>query len=192
LKRIAAWYAANTPADTLRLPPGATKDQVRDTEVKLGLLFPDDVHEYFRLHDGLGWLLYYGWFLSLKELLRQWEMYSEWQQKDGYGIGPDWEPTQLSGPIRPVWWNPRRIHLTDNSGDHMTLDFDAPAEGQMGQIIWHNHEVGPVEVVATSFSAWLARMADDLEAGKYEWRGECGQVEPREWRKRRAGDNLRE
>jgi cell wall assembly regulator SMI1 len=182
-KRIAAWYGVNTPPGTLRPPPGAAEGLLRETEAKLGTRLPEDVREFYRLHDGLGgsWLLHHGELLSLAGVLRQWEMYCEWQRKDGYGIGPDWEPQQLSGPIKPVWWNPRRIHLTDNSGNHRTLDLDPLPGGRLGQILWHDHEVGPVEVLAPSFAAWLSGMADELEAGVHGYSESSRMVCPVAW-----------
>lgn len=79
---------------------------------------------------------------------------------------PDWQPTDISGPIKPIWWNTKRIHLTDNSGEHLTIDLDPPPNGRRGQII-HLGDVGPTKVLATSWSAFLTQLADDLEAGKY-------------------------
>jgi hypothetical protein len=58
------------------------------------------------------------------------------------------------------------------------IDLDPPPEGTRGQVILYDHEVGPMRVVAPSFSAWLARIAAALEAGKLVWREQARQVEP--------------
>jgi cell wall assembly regulator SMI1 len=73
----------------------------------------------------------------------------------------------IDGPIKPIFWNTKRIFVTDSSGDHLTLDLDPPEEGHYGQVLDHRHEVGPRSVLAPSWSAFLSQLADDLEAGKY-------------------------
>jgi cell wall assembly regulator SMI1 len=96
-------------------------------------------------------------------------MYREMQTQGEYAIhGSDsWAPDSIDGPIKPSFWNPKRICLTDNSGDHLILDLDTPDEGLRGQIIDHSHEVGPQTMVATSWADLLHQLADDLEAGVY-------------------------
>jgi cell wall assembly regulator SMI1 len=59
------------------------------------------------------------------------------------------------------------LTIARNSGDHLTLDLDPPHEGHYGQVFNHSHEVGPETVLAYSWSAFLAQLADDLDAGKY-------------------------
>ncbi len=78
-----------------------------------------------------------------------------------------WIPREINGPIKPIFWNPRRIYITDNSGNHLTLDLDPPEDGTYGQILDHDHEVGPTVVVAPSWSALLRQLVEDLESGKY-------------------------
>src|ERR1700677_3273303 len=93
-------------------------------------------------------------------------MYSAWQAKGEYATG-DWRAHDIKGPIKPVFWNKRRIYITDNSGDHLTLDLDPPENGRYGQVLHHSHEVGPTKVVAASWSDFLNQLAIDLESGKY-------------------------
>jgi cell wall assembly regulator SMI1 len=100
-------------------------------------------------------------------VLRQWREYRRWQEEEGWGAGDEYETDIEEGPIKPVWWNPLRLPLTDNSGDHILADFDPAEGGRLGQILEHSHEVGPERILAPSFGAWLTSLADGLEAGAY-------------------------
>lgn len=79
----------------------------------------------------------------------------------------DWKVRDCHGPIKPIFWSAKRIPVTDNSGDHLILDLDPPADGVNGQVIHHSHEVGPLQVLASSWADFLANLVDDLESGKY-------------------------
>jgi cell wall assembly regulator SMI1 len=57
--------------------------------------------------------------------------------------------------------------VTDNSGDNWTLDLDPPEAGVYGQILDFSHEVGPMKVLAQSWTELLAQLVVDLENGKY-------------------------
>src|SRR5579884_1529995 len=49
---IEDWLAANTPWIYESLAPPATDDEIREAEVALGLTFPDDLRESYRIHNG--------------------------------------------------------------------------------------------------------------------------------------------
>ncbi|HEV3259025.1 MAG TPA: SMI1/KNR4 family protein [Gemmataceae bacterium] len=168
-KRITAWIAEHAPALDFPLNHGASEKAIAKVEKAIGAKLPDDFKESVRLHDGGGcWIPYsHGELLSLEGILAQWKKYSEWQAKGEYATGKDWIPREIKGPIKPVFWNKRRVYVTDNSGDHLTLDLDPPAKGRYGQVLHHSHEVGPTEVVASGWATFLWMLADDLESGKY-------------------------
>ena len=178
-RRIVAWYEAKAQPGTLHLPPGASEEALRAAEVQLGLRLPDDLRSFYRLHDGLGgsWFLHYGEFLSLGNLAMQLGWYAEMERTQD-PADPLYQTKALSGPIKPVWWSSRRLPVTDNSGDHTMIDLDPPPEGTVGQVIAYDHEVGPTRVLAPSFSAWLARIATALEAGKLIWQQKHGMAAP--------------
>jgi cell wall assembly regulator SMI1 len=177
--RIVAWYEVNTPSGTLRLPPGASPQALDAAEAKLGQRLPDDLRSFYRLHDGLGgsWLLHYGEFLSLDNLVMQWGWYADMERTED-PADPLYQTKAVSGPIKPVWWSSRRLPVTDNSGDHTMIDLDPAPGGTVGQVITYDHEVGPMRVLAPSFSAWLALIAVALEAGKAIWQETHGAVGP--------------
>jgi cell wall assembly regulator SMI1 len=166
--RIIAWHEANTPAGKLRLNAGA----IADFERAIGVPLPEDFRESLQLHGGGSedcWILWYGELLTLAGMLTQWTMYRDMQARGEYAVPGDaaWTADASAGPIKPLFWNTRRLFVTDNCGDHLTLDLDPPPAGNYGQVLDHSHEVGPKNVLAPSWSAFLNQVADDLEAGKY-------------------------
>src|SRR4051794_5295392 len=50
--RIEAWLDAHVPGGADILAPGATSEEITDAERFLGVSFPEDVRDSFRLHDG--------------------------------------------------------------------------------------------------------------------------------------------
>ena len=178
-RRIADWYAANTPSG-LPLARGASESRIAAWEQTLGLSLPADLRESYRLHNGTGgvFLLYFGELMTLDGVERMWRRYGDWQRDNGYGVGDDWV-TQAEGPIKPFWWSPARVPLTDNGGgDPVFLDLDPAKGGRRGQLIKYNHEVGPQFVLARSFAGWLGEIADGLEAGRFVYNVEAETVAP--------------
>src|SRR5687767_2048345 len=118
--RIDSWLAANAP-DVLRsLHSGASEDDIRQTEVSLGVELPEDVRASYRVHDGQSFegpgLINTREFLSLERIRDEWKIW-----KDLLDRG-DFEGSQ-SAPqddcIKTDWWNALWIPLTyDGSGNH--------------------------------------------------------------------------
>ncbi len=169
-KRIIAWHDSNTVPGKFKLHEGASPSEIDTFEKAIGESLPKDFRESLLLHNGGDcWILWYGELLTLNSILDQWNMYREMQSRGEYAVlGDDgWSADSIDGPIKPVFWNPKRICVTDNSGDHLILDLDPPDDGQRGQIIDHSHEVGPQTILASSWGDFLQKLADDLEAGEY-------------------------
>jgi cell wall assembly regulator SMI1 len=184
-ERILKWYGANTPEGTLTPSHGATRDQLGELEALVGERLPDDFQESYLLHDGTreGWLLFHGSLRSLAGIAKEWQMYRKWQDEDGYGKGADWQPVQLESPeIKPIWWSPLRLPITDNGGgDPVTLDLDPAPTGKRGQIIKFNHEVGPINLLGSGMGDWLAWLATELESGIHAYSESSMMVCPVAW-----------
>src|SRR5687767_9439637 len=75
-RRIIDWYAANTPEGSLNLSKGASKKAIAEVETAIGMSFPDDLKESYRLHNGhpdLGGVFSYGrYLLTLEEVAKEW------------------------------------------------------------------------------------------------------------------------
>jgi cell wall assembly regulator SMI1 len=151
------------------LNPGATSAAIAVFEKAIGRPLPDDFKQSLRIHDG-GKDFWFtptsGEFLSLDGMLKQWKLLRQAQRKGEYAT-EDWEAHDVEGPIRPVFWSAGWIFVTDNSGDHWTLDLDPPEDGTYGQVFDHSHEVGPTQVLAKSWTELLSQLAVDMENGKF-------------------------
>ena len=170
--RIREIYAAHDDLCDWTFNAPASDADVARLQNAVPQQIPQDYLASLRVHDGCAWLPGYGELLTVDETLRQREMYSEWQRDNGYGDHtstlPDsdtWYPRQIDGPIKPYWWKPSRLFVTDSSGDHIAIDFDPPDNGSYGQVIDHSHETGPSQVVADSWTLFLTRFITDLENG---------------------------
>jgi cell wall assembly regulator SMI1 len=124
------------------------------------------------LHDGgseWSWILGYGELLTLDAITKWRAIYRELKARGEYTVlNVDyWSPQALDSPIKPIFWNVKRLFLTDYCLGHLNLDLDPPAEGHYGQVLDHSEELGPEKVLAPSWSAFLSQLADDLETGKY-------------------------
>src|SRR3954467_14721384 len=82
--RIHAWLRDNAPEVLASLRPGASEGAIRAAERELGVTLPEDVREFYRIHDGQAprdrsphWArpLLYGmeWF-SLEAMLADWRI----------------------------------------------------------------------------------------------------------------------
>lgn len=210
--RILAWYKENSPPGTLEAAPGATERQLAEFESLVGTPLPDDFRESYRLVDGTrrGWLLYYGPLLSLTSIGAEWQRYKKWQMEPGFGQGPAFRPQHLESPeIKPVWWTPLRLPITDTrGGDHdVMLDLDPARGGTRGQIIDMSRRVGPISVLVqsrrrradqpdlpgmgdeidpvaalgTGMAGWLAQIADELASEVHAYSESYGMACPIAW-----------
>ena len=58
------------------------------------------------------------------------------------------------------------------------MDMNPSKHGIVGQVFRYDHERGPREILAASFDEFLSLFVRDLEAGRYEWSDESGQIMP--------------
>lgn len=173
-KRIEDWTAANFPAEFFRLVDGATEKQIQALERTLGVSLPDDVKESYRIHNGCSDtnMPYTGFLLPIDDIGKFWAACCQQQKEEKWGSPEydDYQPQCIEGPIKPIWWNPLRIRVTDNcSGGGLTIDLDPPDEGTRGQVIHFDSAMGPTRVYAKGWGAFLKQVADDAEAGRFKF-----------------------
>src|SRR5262245_32923021 len=165
--RIEAWLQAHVPSGDNVLSPGAAEEEIAATERFLGVSFPEEVRASFRLHNGQSggpWLVWGCELLSLGRIREEWNAWKELLDRgtlENCRSGSD-------GRVVEDWWHARWVPLThDGAGNHYCLDLNPGPKGRAGQIIqmWHDDPERPV--VAPSYRAWLAALADALEAGAY-------------------------
>jgi cell wall assembly regulator SMI1 len=206
--RITSWLTIHAPEISKSLQPGATEDEIREVEATLGLTFPADVHQSFRIYNGQYDLLrplirlyslpedldldlddcrpeplLTGWkLLSLVEIVRCW---NEWMSLRNLGEAD---------------WNRFWIPITDNeSGNHHCLDLDPTLGQRISRIILVDHEYihdiesDPDFKQYDNFSVWLESFATDLESNTYEYAEEyCLLIHPESLREIRLNRPIHE
>lgn len=169
--RIHTWLQANAPVVFASLRPGASEEAIRAAEAEMGVAFPDEVKEAYRIHDGqeFGHGLFNGrQWRGLAEVVDSWK----WLQSqictrdDGTLVEPEMAPGEET---RSDFWHPAWIPFASNdNGDFLCFDFDPAPAGRVGQIIYWWHDMpSPRGVAAPGFTAFLQTLANELEAG--EW-----------------------
>jgi cell wall assembly regulator SMI1 len=168
--RVTNWYEGHVADFDPKLATGATAGDIRDAEEALGVELPADVRESYLIHNGSQNALFPSgyYLLSLEEVIDEWTVWCDLLEK---GEVPSSSP-ETQGAVKRVWWSTRWIPFSHSGGgDHQCIDLDPPTGGTWGQVIDFDHERGPRQVCAASFSVWLADFAAALETGQYLFDG---------------------
>jgi cell wall assembly regulator SMI1 len=173
-QRIENWLGENYPEGLEMLNVGASDDLIQATEQFLGIEFPEDVKDFYRVHNGGRYELA---LINGRELLSLEEIQSQWKIWQELTVGGEFEENEgePEKEISKDWYNIKWIPITHNGGgDHDCLDFAPTEDGNYGQIIqmWHDWEKRSLE--AKSFREWIEKFADELEAGLYKYSEEYG------------------
>jgi cell wall assembly regulator SMI1 len=172
--RIAAWAAANIPANEFRLSPGASEQEIADLEAIAGCSLPEDVRASYLIHNGTDETVFpcywsdgkllpqeHGELVTLKVMGEMVGLIRKFEEADE-------EAEFVTPEIKPIHWNSRRLVLTNDASDSgLRIDLDPAEAGVMGQILRHDRTFGPVKVIAPSWAALLQQVADDVDAGLF-------------------------
>ncbi|WP_241022648.1 SMI1/KNR4 family protein [Burkholderia sp. Se-20373] len=161
-QRLEAAFAA----DASRLPGGlngpASDDEIAALQTALGTQLPDAFVDSLRIHDGQADSG--NEFSGSDALLSAHEILAQWRIWKGLVDGGDFDgmESEPDPGIRDDWYNLKWIPFThDGSGNHLCIDLDPAEDGFPGQVIRVWHDEARRERIAGSFSAWLARVAND-------------------------------
>jgi cell wall assembly regulator SMI1 len=164
--RIVDWLGTHVP-ELVPSRKGATQEAIEQAEAELGFSLPAGYRDWLLLCDGQSsgapGLLDPWTFLRLSHVIRYW--------RDQCALADDLRnPRMPAGPgIRAQVWDRRWIPIaSDLGGNYLAIDLDPAPGGSAGQIIDCQHDPPATQVVAPSFSALMARLADDLEANRYQ------------------------
>jgi cell wall assembly regulator SMI1 len=162
-KRIEKSLRDVAPAALGTLSAGASAKVIGSAEKALGITFPQEVIESYRVHDGQSDAapeLFDGWrLLPMDRVVAEWTVWKKLLDGGEFkGRQSDAAPHHVSD-----WWNPAWIPLTSNgAGDHHCLDLAPGRGGRSGQIIQMQHDGPERALVADSFRQWLADRAEEL------------------------------
>lgn len=176
-KRIEAWLAAEAPAVLPSLLPGASEDRIARLEASVGAKLPADFRNSLRRHEGQtedaeSGLFPYSNVLGPAPAWRLMDFaYIEqrWQEMNELVKIGEFAGRKASLPSgeQTDWWPAGWLPVADDGGgDFACLDLSAAGAGRVVQFC---HDSPKRRIFAPSFGAWLATLADDLEAGKYHF-----------------------
>src|SRR6476469_1619216 len=151
-KQIENHLGVVAPAALGTLNAGASAEVIGAAEKALGITFPKEVVESYRIHDGQSVdspELFDGWqLLPMARVVAEWKV---WKTLLDSG---EFKKSKSDGAAHHVsdWWNPSWIPLTSNGGgDHHCLDLAPGRGGRAGQIILMQHDGPERELVADDF-----------------------------------------
>ena len=170
-KKIEIILGRIAPEALEELASPSTNDAVNQLEQQIGSE-SSDLIESLRIHDGqrFGYhSLADPWrLMQVEEIVRQSQhltsLFSTAEFEDG---------REARGPVKPeVWLSAWFPFAADNVGNYLCADFAPDQGGRVEQVILWAADPPYVEVVASSYRAWLEQFATDLETGKFIWDAE--------------------
>ena len=174
--RICAWLQTNAPETLNELGNPATMNAIESAAISMNAeLLPDYIQFYQTLdgaescgvcpsHDEWDQMAFTP--MSLEDAVSAWEMLKELLEMGEF----DDQPASCDDRVTNVWWSTSWIPFADNGGgDYYCIDLAPAKGGKIGQVISHSHETGEHVVLADSLTEYLRRIADDIEAGKFEY-----------------------
>jgi len=187
--RIEAWLKEHARSVRKSLRPGAKPEAVAKLEAALGVSLPADFAASVARHNGQAEEAESGLFphtdvlgpepawrlLSLAEIKSFWKLMKELVDAGEFAGRPSTPPAG----VRSDWWCPGWVPVADNGGgDAVCLDLSPAEGGRVGQVLLFAHDAPDRPLLAESFGAWLTRLAENLEAGRYVYDSDEGLIEP--------------
>lgn len=126
--------------EKLYLQNGASDIEIENFEKRLNLKVPQEMWDFYRVHNGQNWCVGCQSFidnltlLSLDEIIETWEFLNDEADWDGYT--PD-----NSQEIKPMLWSSKWIPVAKNGGgDYVCIDTDPTEHGTFGQVLYYYHD----------------------------------------------------
>jgi cell wall assembly regulator SMI1 len=169
LRTFEAHLAAHAPLAHASLRAPATPERIADAEQRLGLSFPEPLRQLYLRHDGqenevtedgqrvlaTGAFNHCRW-LPLRSVLSDWQL---WNDLLECGDIPADNPDADAERCQPVWWSPSWIPIShDYGGNYECVDLDPGPMGQVGQIVYMDHECGGGGVLAPDLATWIEEL----------------------------------
>ncbi|HBL10205.1 MAG TPA: hypothetical protein DD379_01980 [Cyanobacteria bacterium UBA11162] len=164
-KKIERWYSEEAPIAYQRLKQGASEDQIKELEQKMGLVLPEDFVASLLIHNGGGGFHDYE-YLSIDKIYNFWSMMNELKAEGAFDRYEIKETNR--GIIKNTWWYSHWIPFAlDSGGNSICIDLSPEKNGTYGQIIYKEKEEGPLISNHKSFFEWLYMYQKDLYRGCY-------------------------
>ncbi|SCL73055.1 SMI1/KNR4 family protein [Micromonospora peucetia] len=157
--RMEDWLRRYAPRSAAVLAPPADPGELAAAQVTLGLIFPDELVESLRRHDGLtAWANVFpeAPLLSVAQIVEHRQMCMDVAENvDGF------TPTE---PGAEPWWHERWLPVAEDNGNSQVIDLrPGPGHGRLGRAVHDNG--GDFSDAWPSLAAYLTATADALTAG---------------------------
>lgn len=174
MDRLDKWLNANLQEVGDDLAPGCSEAEIAEFERLVGRAFPEGLKVLYRWHDGQRGDAdtgpFFGLdFLSLAGAKAHWESW----KKAVDDASPD-DMKNLSefctsatpGAVKAVYANAYWIPFAyDHGGNHLGVDLDPGENGTVGQVINFGRDEENKFVLASSMTAFLEWLVEQLESG---------------------------
>lgn len=131
----------------LQLQSGATDQDIAGLEDALGVVIPEQIKAFYRIHNGQQQQIETTCFVRNLTLSPIHEIIENWTFLQEEFDPEDWEVDAQPG-VQPLAWNSKWIPIASNGGgDYLCIDTDPTEEGTIGQVLyfWHDWEYRSVE-----------------------------------------------
>lgn len=176
-KIIEQQLCEHAPEIYRRLAPPASAISIAKLEAALKCRLPTDFKQSLAIHNGISQrtkhtpLVNNDCLCSTSQIGREWRMMKKLMDDghfhlDGESGCPDTKTRKIKND---AWWRTGWIPFTESDGNHFIIDLDPPKLGKKGQIFYFwNSGHSPREVVALSYTDWLAQLANHLQRGRFQ------------------------
>ncbi|SMF79536.1 Cell wall assembly regulator SMI1 [Paenibacillus uliginis N3/975] len=150
-------------AEALNLQPGAKDEEFQLLENTLGVILPEQMKAFYKIHNGQEWNLGVESFVRNLTLSPISQIIDNWQFLQDEFDPEDMEADIESG-IKPFLWNAKWIPIAENGGgDYLCLDTDPSEAGVTGQVLYYWHDWGKRSVEANNLFEFIGVcMNEDL------------------------------
>lgn len=175
-ERFERWLSAHRPAILANLLPPAPDRELRLLETTIGASLPPSFVNLYRWRNGQRDLgqggAFYGLaFLSISDVIEQWETWNEVILEMSEGDMRALDESQSSvipGVVKELYANRLWIPFAhDWGGNHIGVDLDPGPNGRVGQVINFGRDEEAKFVLGESVDDFIDRIATELEAGNF-------------------------
>lgn len=166
--RIERWLDANAPEMAAQLLGPATASAIARLEKALAAPLPDDYRASLLRHAGEK---HQAFGVMWSRVLRPPDEALA-SRAEFLALRDDFPPEVLADMraergVRPEWWNEKWLPVAENGArDVIALDLAPTEGGAIGQLVRVVTESSMRRLAAPSFSEWLSKRADELDAGR--------------------------
>jgi cell wall assembly regulator SMI1 len=172
-ERFERWCRSNAPLVCEDLRQGASSEEIKTLEERIGLTLPEDFSTFLMVHNGAMWFARYE-YIGTEEIYHIWLRMNQ-VQDEGVFANRQIDPRSV-GMIKNAWWDSHWIPFAQDSGGNFhCIDLAPDVNGRVGQVIYWEKLEGPLPSGCQSFFVWFTDMQQGL--GKYYVVDEEGSIE---------------